>query len=101
MEKITDFLSELWEIITKGYLSQVILSCHEDDYEFAMDFKKTIHNLSTDVGVKLMAGETLTLDEDTVIELTPGTMTITYIHDGHWFARPSMETYKIILENEE
>ena len=101
MEKITDFFSELWEIITKGSLSQVILSCHEEDYEFAMGFKKTLHSYSTDVGVKLVAGEKLTLDEDTVVDLIPGTMAITYIHDGNWLVRPSMETHTMTFEKEE
>ena len=101
MEKITDFFSELWEIITKGSLSQVILSCHEDDYEFAMGFKKTLHSYSTDVGVKLVSGEALTLDEDITIDLIPGMMAITYIHDGNWFVQPSMEVHTMTFEKEE
>ena len=101
MEKITDFFGDLWENITKGSLSQVILTCNENDYEFAMKIKKDLHSQDSNVGVKLVQGETLTLDEDTTIDLIPGTMAICYIHDGNWFARPSMETHTITFEMEE
>ena len=100
MANLLDHLGGAWEYITKGNMSQVIISCSEDDYDFAMKFKKDLHDQSDEVNVRLVVGETLTLDEDTEIKLEKGVVALSFIHDGNFFARPSMETHTMTFEME-
>ena len=105
MEKITEFFSELWERVSKGPLAQVVIVCSEDDYEFGMDMKKKMHDFGSDVGVKLVMAEKLDLtggpEEDVSISIEAGTLAFTYVFEGHWFVRPSIETHTMKFEKEE
>ena len=94
IETITDFFGNAWERVTKGPLDSVVITCSEADYDMGMNMKKTMHqNSDGEVAVKLIMGDNLTFDNGDEIKLETGTMAISYIHDGNWFANPSIETH--------
>ena len=100
MENIKSFFEGAWEYAKNGELSQVLITCNDDDYDTAIGVRRGIQAISDAVPVKIVAGDTLTLDEDTIINLGNGLVAISYIHDGHWFVRPSIETHTMTFVKE-
>ena len=101
MSNFLESLGEYWEYLTKGPLHQVVLMCSEEDYGFAIDFRRGLLEQNPDVSVKLMMGEELKLDTGNAIKLEPGVMTISFIHEGNMFVQPNMETHTMTFEKED
>ena len=97
---ILDTIEAIWDNLRKGPLSQVVIICDEADYAMGLDMKRHMFEESG-VPVKLMSGENMEFDDGTILDLEPGKMALSFIHDGNWIVNPSIETHTMTFEKED